>query len=272
MRREPRQSRYVDQNQNYYRQSRMYDDYDDGYYETNERYNQRYIRNNPQDDKFEYKQGRKTRKEKEPKSSTLSAIKGLKLTSQVLYIVSVTLMALGWIVYYVMYKSKQAILYNNYVGDASFMMILGGSALGILAAVIFLLLFLMLFFNRRGWLRKSKAHLPGILATITLGLVSLYSLTISRDAIDVFTTSVGVSLIKYQDILTFYNLYILKYLNMIDIIPTNYITDFWNKLDVYLWGLVVCAGVAGALGTLYVKSLSKTLDNSEYYFSRRYYR
>lgn len=248
--------------------------YDSRYYDSRDRYHERYIRDeNYADNRYEYKGGRKVKKEKEPRDLTLNVIKFFKLSSQVLYIVAITFMVLGLAAMYILFKTKEPVLYNNYVGDASLVLITLGSALGVLGAIFFFVLFIMLFFNRKGWLRKSKSYIPGLLSFASLFVMSSYILLISQFAQSEFEKVVfGQQLVHYEDLATIFNDYIFKYFPSFGFLPQSELMKFWNNLDTHLWISVVILAVVGFVGSLYVKSLGKTLDESEHYFSRRRYR
>lgn len=249
--------------------------YDDRYYNPNDRFHERYIRDEQfSDNKYEYKGGKRVKKEKVPSDFSKSVINGIKLTSQVLYIVSITLMALGLIVAYIMFKAQKAFLHDNYIGDASMLMMVAGAGIGLLGSIIFFVLFIMLFFNRKGWLRKSKSYIPGILATGLLFCTSAWVLLMTQGVSDAYTTLTGASFIKYAPISEALSRYLMPYLQSIkiDFINDSLITSFWStKLDVYLWISVGALVVAALFGSFYIKSLDKTLDESEMYFSRRRY-
>lgn len=224
---------------------------------------ERYNRN------YEYVDGKKSKIVKHPKKSSLYLIKFVKLTSQVFYIVGLTFMILGLITYFVLLKSKLVVLTENYVGDATMIMLVSGSILGFLAAILFFIMFILLFVNRKGWLRKSKAYIPGLLASFVIGAISLYVLYVSAHAQEYFINSTGMDLIYYQDIATILNDYFFPYLFNLGEKVNMYINKFWESIDTYLWVTVAALVISTILGSIYIKSIGKTLDESEHYFLKR---
>lgn len=258
-----------------YNPPRGRESYDERYHNPNDRFHERYIRDEQfSNNKYEYRGGKRIKKEKVPSDFSKSVISGIKLTSQVFYIVSITLMVLGLILAYIMFKAKKAFLHDNYIGDTSQLMMLGGAALGLIGSILFLILFIMLFFNRKGWLRKSKSYIPGIISVALLFCASVYVFYMSQGTIANYKTLTGADFIKYSAISSALNDYIYKYLPNIDFLNSSIWNEFWTtKLDVNLWITVIALLVTAMFGSLYVKSLDKTLDESELYFSRRrYYR
>lgn len=256
---------YDSNNQN---RNRSY--YQDRYYDPNDRYNERYIRNEEYaDNRYEYRGGRRVKKEKFPSETSLNIIKFFKLSSQVLYIVSLTAMMLSFIVSYIMFKTKIDFFENYYFGDASSIMMVCGSLLGIIASFFFFCMFMLLFFNRKGWLRKSKSYIPGLIAFSSLFCISVYVLYVSQCENTFYEQETGTPFVKYTDISVVLKKYIFSNLPHLDFLGVKQCIAFWRNIDTYLWITFVILIVVAMIGSLFVRSYGKTLDESEHFFYRR---
>lgn len=267
-----RQQKYNESINEYQKHNYYYDD--KRYYNPKDKYNERYIRDEEfANNRYEYRGGVRVKKEKFPSNFSKYFIKFVKLTSQFTYIVSITFMLIGLILAFIIFKTNSALLLNNYIGDLAYVGIVFGSLLGIVSSVIFFLMFILLFFNRKGWLRKSKAYFPGILVTGLIFCLSVYVLYISQTLDLVYSLkNNGLSFVKYLDILTFTKLYIFNYLPNLSFLKQSQQEMFWTNIDLYLWITVACLVVCAVVGSIYIKSYSKTIDESEHYFSRMSYR
>lgn len=215
------------------------------------------------------------KKFKEPKDITRSAISSLKLTSQFLYIIGVFSTIIGLVIVFILNKQGSKLFLNRfslvdyYVGDVSIGLTTFGSIFALVSGIIFGILFIMLFFNRKGWLRKSSAYIPGFLATGLIIIASGYVYLVLQKGISLFESKYGQIFTnsKSKWIISIILALGPKYIpnGLIDISKIGDI--FWTRLDTHLWGSIVALIISAIVSSLFIKSLNKTLDNSERFFS-----
>lgn len=225
-----------------------------------------------------YYKNDKSKKLKDPKDSSRFVFNFFKITTQILLIITALAFLVSSICYIligILSSSQMSTLNSNYFTDILGVSWIFGSMAGIVTGILFLILYLLMIINRKGWLRKSglKSHLSCILTLVIVTLVSVYFLFTSSS---LKWQSIGNYQLSFTDE-SIANIISTVTKPIVDLMKGNSFinglvnTFYNNKLGIIGSGIVFLGIdiVAIIFGSLYFKSVNSTLEDSIDYFEER---
>lgn len=224
-----------------------------------------------------YKSDKASKKLKDPKNSSRFIFNFFKIITQVFLVLTGLAFVVASVCYMligILNKDQLNTLNQNYFTDILAVSWTFGSMLGILTGVLFLVLFILMIINRRGWLRKNnmKTYISWFLTFTILSLISVYFLFVSSSGLWAgIKTQLSFKDSSIQNIILTIWKPIVTFMDGNSFISKIVSHFYSNKLGIIGSGavfLVIDIAII-IFGSFYFKSINSILEDSFEYFEDR---